>query len=158
MQKQDKFSKATVIGTFLRKLQGFKGMTVVAMCNGLMTDKDCYIKDELEAMQALKNYHSGNGGAGKAQAIKDTLTYEQDTDTFREDRSLEHATSVAIADRLTWCIYDYYLSVVAEEAMLTPRDELTKENITKLREVAQRVLDIQTVQFDGVPNHREQLN
>lgn len=82
MQKQDKFSKATVIGTFLRKLQGFKSMTVVAMCNGLMTDKDCYIKDELEAMQALKNYHSGNGGAGKAQAIKDTLTYEQDTTPF----------------------------------------------------------------------------
>ena len=158
MQKQDKFSKATVIGTFLRKLQGFKGKTVVAMCNGLMTDKDCYIKDELEAMQALNNYHSGNGGTGKAQAIKDIQTYEQDSDIFDENTPFDHAIHVEIASRLTWCIYDYYLTVVTEEAMLTPRDELTKENIAKLREAAQTVLDIQTVQFDGVPNHREQFN
>lgn len=158
MEKLNDFSKPTVIDTLLRKLQGFKDKDIATMCDDLMNDKDCYITDELDAMQALNNYRSGNGGTGKAQAIKDIQTYEQDSDIFDENIPFDHATHVEIARRLTWCIYDYYLTVVTEEAMLTPRDELTKENIAKLREAAQTVLDIQTVQFDGVPNHREHFN
>ena len=147
----NEFTKDTIISIFTDELEDAKGETFDDYRNDQF-NSDEYIIGRYKANEALNNYDGRNyiGVLGALQDIYDYFVHEimiyNDFDEIF-DTEEDMFESETIASNLAYCLSDYYLGAILNEAELDLDDEINDETIVKFKDAAERVNEDNDIEF-----------
>lgn len=147
----DEFTKDTIISIFTDELEDAKDETFDDYRNNRF-NSDEYIIGRYQANEALNNYNGRNyiGVLGALQDIYDYFVHEimiyNDFDEIfdTEEDMFEPET---IASKLAYCLSDYYLGAILDEAGLNLDDKIDDETIVKFKDAAKRANGDNDIEF-----------
>lgn len=145
------FTKDTIISIFTDELEDAKGETFDDYRNDQF-NSDEYIIGRYKANEALSKYDGRNyiGVLGALQDIYDYFVHEimiyNDFDEIF-DTEEDMFESETIASKLAYCLSDYYLGAILNEAELDLDDEINDETIVKFKDAAERVNEDNDIKF-----------
>ena len=147
----NEFTKDTIISIFTDELEDAKGKTFDDYRNQQFNTEE-YIIGRYQANKALNNYDGRNyvGVLGALQDIYDYFVHEimiyNDFDEIF-DTEEDMFESETIASKLAYCLSDYYLGAILNEAELDLDDEINDETIVKFKDAAERVNEDNDIEF-----------
>lgn len=147
----NEFTKDTIISIFTDDLEDAKGTTFDDYRNDQF-NSDEYIIGRYQANEALSKYDGRNytGVLGALEDIYDYLVHEimiynNLNEIFDTDEDMFEPETVA--SKLAYCLSDYYLGVILDEAGLDLDDEIGDETIAKFKDAAERVNENNDIEF-----------
>lgn len=147
----NEFTKDTIISIFTDDLEDAKGTTFDDYRNDQF-NSDEYIIGRYQANEALSKYNGRNytGVLGALEDIYDYLVHEimiynNLDEIFDTDEDMFEPETVA--SKLAYCLSDYYLGVILDEAGLDLDDEIGDETIAKFKDAAERVNENNDIEF-----------
>lgn len=146
----NEFTKDTIISIFTDELENAKDETFDDYRNDQF-NSDEYIIGRYQANEAL-NHYDGRNHIGAIAALQDIYDYTVDeigvidpnSHVFADDDIIEPET---VASKLAYCLSDYYLGAILDEAGLDLDDEIDDETIQKFKDAAKRVSEDDSIEF-----------
>lgn len=147
----NEFTKDTIISIFTDELEDAKGKTFDDYRNQQFNTEE-YIIGRYQANEAL-NHYDGRNRIGALAALQDIYDYfvneimifnnlneifDTDDDMFEPE---------TVASKLAYCLSDYYLGAILDEAGLDLDDEIDDETIQKFKDAAKRVSEDDSIKF-----------
>lgn len=147
----NEFTKDTIISIFTDDLEDAKGKTFDDYRNQQFNTEE-YIIGRYQANEAL-NHYDGRDRIGALAALQDIYDYfvneimifnnlneifDTDDDMFEPE---------TVASKLAYCLSDYYLGAILDEAGLDLDDEIDDETIAKFKDAAERVNEDESIEF-----------
>lgn len=147
----NEFTKDTIISIFTDELEDAKGKTFDDYRNQQFNTEE-YIIGRYQANEAL-NHYDGRNRIGALAALQDIYDYfvneimifnnlneifDTDDDMFEPE---------TVASKLAYCLSDYYLGAILDEAGLDLDDEIDDETIQKFKDAAKRVSEDDSIEF-----------
>lgn len=147
----NEFTKDTIISIFTDELEDAKDETFDDYRNDQF-NSDEYIIGRYQANEAL-NHYDGRNRIGALAALQDIydyfvneiMIYNNLDEIFDTDDDMFEPETVA--SKLAYCLSDYYLGAILDEAGLDLDDEINDETIVKFKDAAERVNEDNDVEF-----------
>lgn len=147
----NEFTKDTIISIFTDELEDAKGKTFDDYRNQQFNTEE-YIIGRYQANEALNHYDGRNhiGALGALQDIYDyfvheIMIYNNLDEIFDTDEDMFEPETVA--SKLAYCLSDYYLGAILDEAGLDLDDEIDDETIVKFKDAAKQVNEDSDIEF-----------